>query len=178
MKIYVARHGQVSLNKENRVCGRTDIPLTDTGVAQAVSLGESAKDLHIDLIISSPMIRTKMTADTVSEICGNIPVITDERIIEQCYGIYETHTRDNPDFLENKRQFAKKYPKGESMLQVAARVYAFLNDIKDVHRDKTLLIVTHGGVIRHINSYFYDMTNEEFSSFFVENCTMKEYVFE
>lgn len=178
MKIYVARHGQVLLNRENKVCGRTDIPLTDEGVAQAKILAEKSKSLSLDLIISSPMIRTKMTAEEVSKACGDIPVLTDERVIEQCYGIYEKHSRDNPDFLENKRQFAKKYPRGESMLQVAARVYDFLNEIKEVYKDKNILIVTHGGVIRHINSYFYDMTNDEFSSFFVENCTLKEYKFE
>lgn len=111
MKIYVARHGQVSLNKENRVCGRTDIPLTDVGMEQAVSLGESAKDLHIDLIISSPMIRTKMTADTVSKICGNIPVITDERIIEQCYEYTKRTQGITPIFLKTSANLQKNIQK-------------------------------------------------------------------
>ena len=55
MRIYVARHGQTQWNVENKVCGRTDLPLTEKGLAQAEMLGEQVKDLNLDLIISSPL---------------------------------------------------------------------------------------------------------------------------
>ena len=50
------------------------------------------------------------------------------------------------------------------------------NEIKNEEIDN-ILLVTHGGVAKVIHSYFYDMTNEEFSSFFLENCEIREYNF-
>jgi len=55
----------------------------------------------------------------------------DERLIEQNYGIYEGVDRKDEAFLKNKRDFAYKYPNGESMMQVAYRVYGLLNEIKE-----------------------------------------------
>ena len=45
MVLYVARHGQTQWNAENRVCTRTDLPLTPVGIAQAEALAEKAADL-------------------------------------------------------------------------------------------------------------------------------------
>ena len=57
MKVYVARHGQTQWNVENKVCGRTDLPMTEYGQEQAEQLAKITKDLPIDRIISSTMIR-------------------------------------------------------------------------------------------------------------------------
>ena len=51
MKIYVARHGQTQWNAENKVCGRTDIPLTETGLQQAEKLADNAEGKNIDIIV-------------------------------------------------------------------------------------------------------------------------------
>ena len=67
MKLYVARHGETEWNVRRKVCGRTDIPLTDTGIEQAKQLAEKAAELDIDIIIASPMIRAQQTATAVSE---------------------------------------------------------------------------------------------------------------
>ena len=50
----------------------------------------------------------------------------DERLIEQNYGIYEGVDRNDAVFLNNKRNFAYRYPCGEFMMQVAYRVYGLL----------------------------------------------------
>lgn len=127
MKLYVARHGQTQWNAENRICGRTDLPLTDVGISQAEALAEKAAPLGIDLIVSSPMLRAHHMARIVGERCG-AEVMVDERLIEQNYGIYEGLDRKNPDFLANKRQFAVRYPGGESMLDMAGRLYPLLRE--------------------------------------------------
>ncbi|MCF2652692.1 histidine phosphatase family protein [Anaeromassilibacillus senegalensis] len=56
MKLYVTRHGETPMNAAHRVCGRTDIDLTEKGVAQAIAAGESLKDKGIRRIIASPML--------------------------------------------------------------------------------------------------------------------------
>lgn len=174
MKLYVTRHGQVQWNAEGRLCGRTDLELTDLGRQQAEELADSLKDIKIDLIISSPLKRTLATGQAVASRYG-IPIIKDDRLIEQSFGIYEGMDRKDPEYLFHKKNFPMRNPNGESAMQVAFRVYGFLNDIKRDYGDKTVLLVTHGGVFRVINAYFNSLTNEEYFIFSPENCRLEEY---
>ena len=174
MKLYVARHGQTQWNKENKVCGLTDQALTDEGLSQAQALALSLSDKKIDLIISSPLKRALQTAQAVSQMYG-IPIITDNRLIEQNYGIYEGAHRQNEAFLSNKRMFAYKYPGGESMMQVAHRAYSLIDEVKEKYPGKNILFACHGGVCRVINTYFNDVTNDEFFHYSPDNCSVLEY---
>ena len=176
MRIYAARHGQTQWNAENRICGRTDLPLTQTGMAQAVQLAENAVGKGIDLIIASPMLRTRQTAGVVAEKLG-VPVQTDDRLIEQDYGIYEGMDRKTQAFLDNKRQFATRHPGGESAMQLAYRVYSLLEEVRAKYPDRTVLLVCHGGIMRVIRTYFEDMTNEAYANYSAENAELAEYEF-
>lgn len=115
--LYVARHGQTVWNAQNKVCGITDVELTEKGIEQARTLALIVKSKNINRIISSPLKRAIETSKIVSDIC-NVPMEIDERLIEQNYGIYEGVDRKNADFLNNKRNFAYKYPSGESMMTI------------------------------------------------------------
>jgi len=174
MKVYVARHGQTEWNALNKVCGITDSMLTERGREQARELAATLTDKEIDLIIVSPLTRAQETAAAVGAVTG-AEMITDVRLIEQNYGIYEGVDRKDPNFLANKKQFAVRYPGGESMMDVAARVYGLLEDIKIKYADKTVLLVCHGGVCRVIRTYFEPMTNEEFSEYSAANCEARCY---
>ena len=174
MKLYVARHGQTQWNAENKVCGRTDLPLTEVGMAQAEALAEKAAEIGIDLILSSPLQRAYTMARIVSDRCG-AEVLTEERLIEQDYGIFEGADRQDPGFLANKRQFAVRYPGGESMMDMAGRLDPLLREIKEKYPDKTVLLACHGGVCRVIRTYFVPMTNEEYFAYSPENCSLECY---
>ena len=174
MKLYVARHGQTLWNLEDKVCGRTDIPLTRLGQEQAQLLAQRTKELKIDLIISSPMLRARQTAAPAAAMHG-LEILTDDRLIEQNYGIYEGVSRFDNGFLGNKRHFAYRYPGGESMMDVAYRVYSLLQEIKEKYAGKNVLLVCHGGVCRVIRTYFEDMTNEEYFHYSEGNAAVREY---
>ena len=174
MKLFVARHGKTVWNEQNRVCGRTDVELTEKGIDQAKMLAQEAKQQKLDIIISSPLKRARETAEIVAGEC-QIPVVIEDRLIEQDYGIYEGVDRKDEAFLSNKRNFAYKYPGGESMMQVACRVYGLLDEIKEQYAGKTVLLVCHGGVCRIINTYFCDMTNDEFFNYNLANGKLEEY---
>lgn len=175
--LYIARHGQTVWNAQNRVCGITDVELTEHGKEQAINLAHEVEEKGIDRILSSPLKRAVETSKVVSEMC-RIPFEIDERLVEQNYGIYEGVDRTNADFLNNKRCFVFKYPNGESMMQVAHRVYELLDEIKDNYRDKNVLIISHGGVCRIIHTYFVDMTNEEFFNYTLQNAKLEKYDWE
>ena len=174
MKIYFTRHGETEWNALNKICGLTDIDLTEKGIEQAKELADKLADKKIDLMIASPMKRAQATAKIIAEKC-NVPILIDARLTEQNYGIYEGEDRKCDGFLNNKRHFAYKYPQGESMMQVAARVYSLIDEIKEKYTDKTVLCVCHGGVCRVANTYFKDMTNDEYFNYSLENCGLEEY---
>ena len=105
----------------------------------------------------------------------NVPLYREVLLIEQNYGIYEGVDRKEPQFLNNKRNFAYRYPGGESMMQVAYRIYGFIDKIKEEYPEKTILLISHGGVCRIIRTYFTDMTNEKFFHYTLENAKCEEY---
>lgn len=174
MKLYVARHGETAWNALNKVCGRTDLPLTSLGRQQAEKLADRVENLDIHMIVSSPMCRAVQTAQPAAKRL-KLEIITDSRLIEQDYGIFEGVDRRDPGFLANKRQFAYRYPGGESMMDVAYRVYSLIEEIKEKYPEKNILLVCHGGVCRLIRTYFEDMTNEEFFRYSEENANVREF---
>ncbi|MBQ2667963.1 MAG: histidine phosphatase family protein [Clostridia bacterium] len=176
MKLYVTRHGETAMNAAHRVCGRTDIDLTETGVEQAKEAGRKLQGLGIARILVSPMIRAQHTARLIAEEIGFDPekLETEPRLIEQDYGIYENTDWDGADFKRNKAQFAVRYPGGESMMDLAGRLYPLLDELKTKGGEPTL-IVCHGGICRVIRTYFEDLSNEDFPAFRLPNCAILEY---
>lgn len=174
MKLYVARHGETEWNKLNKICGRTDSPLTELGRCQAEQLADKLNGASIDVIIASPLVRAQDTAMTVAR-RKHLEVLTDDRLIEQDYGIYEGQDRRCEEFLRNKSMFAYRYPGGESMMDIARRTYNLIDEVCARYPDANVLFVCHNGICRVINSYFCDMTNEEYFSFSQGNCGFTVY---
>ena len=174
MKLYIARHGETQWNVENRVSGRTDIPLTEKGMEQAVRLAQDAAGKGIEVILASPLLRARQTAQAVSDAIG-VPVETDERLIELNFGSFEGGPGVNPDFQYTRAQFPTRYPGGESAFMLAHRVYSCLEDVKRKYAGKTVLLVCHGGVCRMVRSFFMDLTNEEYSHYYAPNAELVAY---
>lgn len=178
--IYFARHGQTVWNVENKICGATDIELTELGHAQGVELGKLVKaeidsgNIHIDEILYSPLVRAKETALHVSEVTG-IPARCDMRLIEQNFGKYESTPRDGEEFKKAKENFIDHHDGGETTFHLVQRIYNLLDDAKQ--SDKTYLLVAHNGISRVIHSYFNDMSNSEYAAFGIKNCELKKYLF-
>ena len=176
--LYFTRHGETVWNVENKICGMTDSPLTARGQQQAQQLGELVRDsgLHIDEILYSPLSRAADTAKAIAAATG-LPARCEPRLREQCFGKYEGTPRDGAEFRISKTHFADRYSGGESMMQLAQRIYNLLDELKE-QQDKTYILVAHNGIARVVQSYFKDMTNEEYAAFGVQNCSVTEFSFE
>lgn len=174
---YYTRHGQTVWNTENKICGATDSPLTELGHRQAMELGEQIKreGLKIDEILYSPLSRAADTARHISEITG-IPAREEPRLIEQNFGKWESTLRDGQEFRKDKENFVTDFEVGESMLRLCQRIYNLSDDIKK-EPDKVYLLVAHNGISRAVESYFRNMTNEEFAAFGIHNCELRRYEF-
>ena len=176
--IYFTRHGETVWNVENKICGMTDSPLTARGQQQARQLGALVRDsgLRIDEILYSPLSRAADTAKAIAAATG-LPARCEPRLREQCFGKYEGTPRDGAEFRISKTHFADRYDGGESMMQLAQRIYNLLDELKAA-TGKTYLLVAHNGIARVVHSYFYDMTNEEYAAAGIKNCQLVEYTFE
>lgn len=174
MKLYVARHGQTGWNLENRICGRTDIPLTEAGLEQARLLARNAMGKQIGVILCSPLLRARQTAQAVFDAIG-VPVSIDERLTELDFGIFEGRPTSDPDFRAVRGQFPTRYPGGESAFMLAHRVYSCLEDVRREYPDKNVLLVCHGGVCRMIRSFFQDLSNEAYGGYYAPNAELVEY---
>ena len=175
---YFVRHGQTIWNVEGKICGATDIVLTRLGHEQAIETGKKILEekIHADEILYSPLMRAADTAKHISEITG-IPAREELRLKEQNFGIWESTPRGGEDFKKAKQSFSCSYEGGESMLRLAQRIYNLLDEIKDKSDEKTYILVAHNGIARVVQSYFHDMTNEEFAAYGIQNCEIKRYDF-
>ncbi len=176
--IYFVRHGQTVWNVENKICGATDITLTELGHQQAIETGKKILEegIRADEILYSPLVRAADTAKHISEITG-IPARMEPRLIEQNFGKWESTPRNGQEFQKAKEQFVCRFEGGESMLHLAQRIYNLLDELKEQSGEKTYILVAHNGISRVVQSYFYEMTNEEYAAFGVKNCAVLRYDF-
>ncbi|MBR1471284.1 MAG: histidine phosphatase family protein [Lachnospiraceae bacterium] len=174
-RIYFVRHGETVWNVENKICGATDSPLTQKGHAQALETAEKLRSMGIkaDRILYSPLSRAKDTAMHIAEVTG-IPAREEARLFEQNFGRYESTPRNGAEFQEAKKQFLNRFGNGETMFQLAQRIYNLLDELKAAGGD--FILVAHNGIARVVNSYFYEMTNDEYAAFGIRNCEVREYI--
>ena len=147
--LYFVRHGQTIWNVEGKICGATDIALTELGHEQAIATGKKILEEHIyaDEILYSPLMRAADTAKHISEVTG-IPARMEQRLKEQNFGKWESTPRNGAEFQVAKQSFVCSYEGGESMLRLAQRIYNLLNATEEdaglyclkAYKDDTLVV--------------------------------------
>lgn len=152
--IYVTRHGQTDWNVQKRIMGRQDEPLNATGLEQANETKIKLADTKIDIIICSPLLRAKQTAEIISA-GRNIPIIYDRRIIERDYGEFTGKQITDFDFKGFWNYYKNgQYQGAENIQSFFARIYQFLIDVLNNYKGSNVLVVTHGGVSIPISCFF------------------------
>ena len=144
--IYLTRHGQTLWNLEKRLQGRGNSPLTEDGIERAKELRDRLKNIHIDIIYSSPIERAFETAKIIKG-DKDVEIITDDGFMEMCFGDYEGRKTDevmkeNPNWdigLIMKGNTELSAPNGENLNEVRARVANTMNKIIKANIGKTIL---------------------------------------
>jgi len=142
------RHGQTPMSVQKRYAGRSDVPLTDAGVAQAAAAAKRLESAGIDAIVASPLQRTVQTAEQVAEVTG-LPVVTEDGFRETDFGDWEGLT-----FAEVRARWPSEMtawladpqvapPGGESFAEVSERVTAALQRVLAGRTGQRILIVSH-----------------------------------
>ena len=175
MKLYVIRHGKTRCNAEDRYNCRLDEDINELGIKQAEEAREKVKKLNIDLIICSPMLRTKHTCNIIN--ANNIPIIYDKRLEERDCGKLTNEKLGEFYYTDYWNYYSDKKIEGlETIQELFKRVDSFLDEIKEKYKDKNILLVTHGGVARGIYFYFNPIPKDgKLESFGSSNCEIKKY---
>lgn len=148
--IVLVRHGETVFNRERKLLGRYDPPLTERGEAQIAALARTIARLDPTAVVTSPMTRTRVTADAIGAAAG-LAVETDERLVEIDYGEYDgvalddlpadvlRAMRDDPDFTP---------PGGESMRLVMQRMADWCQEHVATGEDRVVVAVSHVSPIK------------------------------
>ena len=175
MKIYVVRHGETDVNVENKINSTNNDDINENGIRQAKALRDIVKDIDYDLIISSPLLRAKHTAELLN--AKEKEIIIDKRIQERDAGVYTKTSIDDIDSYDWWNVYPKNdYKNAEKVVDVIARVHEFLDEIKDKYRDKNIILVTHGGTGKTINCYFTGIPKDgNISTYSHNHCEILSY---
>ena len=149
---HLLRHGEHGLL--NRVlAGRMPgVGLSERGCAEVAAVANRLAGEKIDQLYASPLQRTRETAEIVAERLG-LPIQFRDDLIELDFGEWTGSTfeaiRGHPHWpLWNQHRSLATIPGGESMRQVQQRVVEALLELHKAHPDETVLVVSHGDVIR------------------------------
>ncbi|HEU4965688.1 MAG TPA: histidine phosphatase family protein [Bacilli bacterium] len=181
MKLYLVRHGETDGNRERRYIGRTDCPLNDAGRAQATELGAKLSSTPFHAVISSPMQRTRETAELILAGTAHsteaehrpprVPMQTDDRLAELHFGTWEGLTFEEVARQDRERIYAwyddpwdLAPPEGESLQAMDARLTEWVEETlccRNRQLPPNLLLVSHGGPLRWLLAkYLYRDTTE------------------
>ncbi|MFB3907605.1 MAG: histidine phosphatase family protein [Candidatus Eisenbacteria bacterium] len=134
-EVYLARHGETRWNRDGRMQGRSDAPLTPLGWEQARRLAAFARTCGVSRILASPLGRCQATARIVAEATGAL-VETRAELVEMDFGLCSGGTVAQaearfPELLEQRRRdkWHARWPGGESYADVVARLHSLVQDL-------------------------------------------------
>ncbi len=159
--IYVVRHGESESNvyaKENPDMpashfGEFGSSLTQKGREQAEKLAYRLKKMDISAILSSDLNRAKETAEIIAH-DHNLSVVTSRTLRERFFGEHMSAVKKREiekalDTMSEEEKFAFKYfENGESGHDVVKRFKKFLEEVVQIYNNKTVVIVSHGYIMR------------------------------
>ncbi len=145
------RHGETQWNAEGRMMGISDIPLTAKGERQAEAVGLLLKDYPIDVIYSSPLLRSQKTAEPILSYHKSTPFILHDALKERNFGALEGKTYEEVNAVGAPMVYATawyylayKPPGGERLLDTIRRAQSVIDELVKAHEGKTVVIVSHG----------------------------------
>jgi broad specificity phosphatase PhoE len=153
MIIYIMRHAATTADNNGRILGRVDEPILTSELEAIKSRALELQKEGIDLVISSPLLRAKQTAQAIAELLS-LEVREHEDLIERDFGILnglgwdEFCSKYPNEIKSNTKNFQPELKDAETIEEVEERVREAFKDLRKQYHNKKLLVVTHSGVIR------------------------------
>ena len=172
MKVYIVRHGEVPHNALKQYNNENE-DLNENGIRQANELQEKITNINYDIIISSPLLRAKHTAQIIN--VNNKKILINDKLKERDPG----DLSGKPLTVTNRDEYWNynttiRYGTSENIREFFKRIYNFLEDLKKEDYE-SVLIVAHSGVSKAFNGYFEGIKDGMFLDRGLRNCEIKEY---
>ncbi len=181
-RLLLVRHGQTAYNAEVRFMGQLDVPLDETGRAQARAVAEGLAKEHPTAIYSSSLGRALDTARAVRARMRPQPELhVDARLMEGHFGEWQGQTLEELK-LNDAARLAKwdagrlrtAPPGGESVQNMAKRVQAAYQDIVGAHPDQDVIVVAHGGTLQVMLVLALGLPLEDYRKLWLSNASVSE----
>lgn len=177
-RICIIRHGETDWNRERRIQGQIDIPLNETGRAQALAMAFNAAHHSFSAIYSSDLKRTMETAHALAERDGH-QVIALEKLRERHYGIFQNVVKDDAEAqypeayaLYNARDLHYNFENGESLEAFAQRTLDIFLWLAHHHQNQLIAVVCHAGLLDIMYRVATDRPYETARDFHIPNCAL------
>jgi broad specificity phosphatase PhoE len=177
----LVRHGQTEANYNKVVMGQGESKLTPQGIEDARYTGNILVSTPIEAIYASDLGRTQETTkEIVSTAKIQAPVYYVEDLREINYGIYNNTKREElrARCSAYRKDLSYVYPQGESVLKAQQRAVRFVQRLENQYENKTLLLVSHSGIIRGIINYFQNIAHEQYFKKKISNRYIAQIVLE
>lgn len=152
--IVLVRHGRTAANREGIFRGRMDVPLDDTGRAQAAATARFLKGTPLAAIYSSPLSRARETAEATARLQG-LEIVVEDPFTNLDLGPWTGRKRSEVAEAEpeNWRIWIERpedlvLPGAETLDQVADRSVARLDELVERHAGETFAVVSHRAVLK------------------------------
>lgn len=169
--LILMRHGETAWNREKRIMGDLDIPLTEEGKGQCADAAALLAQFGVHRIVTSPLARAAESADIVASHLG-VPVTADARLVEVRFGEWQGRTYEEVGGDPRYHAFASDpvanmTPGGENATHVQARG---LEGLSSLRAGECVLFVTHGDIIRTLLCHFLAAPLAEYRRIRTDNC--------
>lgn len=162
-RVFLMRHGVVTLEHRNRFNGSTDSPLEAEGEAQFRRLADYLAPVTLTALYSSPLMRTRCSAENLGQAFGLEPKIVPD-LREMSFGLLEglSFGEVNERYPEELKSFFNdpggyRVSHAETMAEVQDRAWSALKKIVAAHPDQSVAVVAHGAVNRTILTRVLDV---------------------
>lgn len=176
MTIYLVRHGETDANKDGILQGQNgNLQLNRNGVRQAIMLKNKLSTVKFDYCFTSPLIRAWSTAIIIAG--DKVEIKEDRRLIERYLGEFEGK---NKKLYDSKKYWDYNLNSNDNSVETVQDIFKrcndFLNDIKKLNKDSTILIVSHGATTRCLHHLLMQTNiNNNLVDFKIKNCYCKDY---
>ncbi len=166
LRIYLARHGQNQDNANGILNGHRDLPLTALGEEQAYEVAQKIKaaNLTFDVVLCSPLIRARRTAEIIAEVNDLPQPKTVDGLIERDFGsmtgVEQSRIEElcAPDIIKTETVTYFLSPEGaETFPDLLARASKLLHEVSNQYKDGSILLVTHGDFGKMIYAAYYGL---------------------
>lgn len=178
-QIILVRHGQTEWNRVERFRGRADVPLNETGLAQAEATGRRvAAAWKLTAVYSSPLSRAVKTAEAIAKHFG-LPVQTHPGLADIDYGDWQGLSPEEararwPEIVDawyNKPHLAR-IPNGETLDDLRRRAMEMVNELAARHPGETIALVGHTVINRIILLGVLGLGNDRFWHIKQDTCAI------